>query len=335
MTPRSMVLGVLCLAIAGSGPIQAQAPACATGDESVITGFERAAAYSPEAFARQVDLASCYDHAWRFNEVQPAIAKAMAILETERTSAASKVSRPDGRPVGGEALPVPKRTRDALGDYPTKALVDGISGSVIVELVIDVKGNVREARAAQSIPALDNAAVQAAKKWKYEPTLVNGKASEIVTYGVVRFGQTMEPVSSDWLTLAVFHHAGGRLELARAALDSASARALVDRSRFSTYRPELASDSGADATPPEKIKHVPPNHPGLRFQLKSGSEWPVTIEALLDTQGNVVRAHIVGKPSVFDASALEAILQWKFKPAMRNGSPVVVAIQVIVNFTMT
>jgi TonB family protein len=306
----------------------AQAPTCADRESSVITGYERAAAYSPAAFDRQVELASCYDHAWQFNDVQPAIAKAIAVLEAQRASAQSKFSRPDGRPVGGEGLPVPKRTRDVVADYPTKALLTGISGSVILELVIDPKGNVREARAAQSVPELDQAAVQAAKKWKYEPTVVSGKPVEIVTYGIVRFGLTMEAVPADWLTLATFHHAGGRLALARAALDTASAKALVDRSRFST----LGSVDEPGVSPPEKIKGVPPTHPGIRYQLKSGNEWPVTIEALLDTQGNVVRAHVVGKPSIFDASALEAILQWKYKPAMKNGSPVVVAITVFVNF---
>jgi TonB family protein len=61
-----------------------------------------------------------------------------------------------------------------MPDYPPEAQAEGIRGIVILELVIDAQGRVASAEVIRSIPALDEAALDAARKWEYEVTKVNG-----------------------------------------------------------------------------------------------------------------------------------------------------------------
>ena len=53
-------------------------------------------------------------------------------------------------------------------------------GSVIVQVVVDEEGNVRCARIIYGHPLLRRAALDAAKKWKFKPLVVEGKAKPYV-----------------------------------------------------------------------------------------------------------------------------------------------------------
>jgi protein TonB len=61
-------------------------------------------------------------------------------------------------------------------EYPAKAFVDGVTGVVIVEALIDKDGRVKQARAAESVPGLDEAAVQAVKRWRFIPRTGTGSS---------------------------------------------------------------------------------------------------------------------------------------------------------------
>ena len=50
-----------------------------------------------------------------------------------------------------------------------------------------VPGNVTNVRVLRSIPLLDQAAIDAVKQWKYEPTLLNGVPVPIVMTVTVNF----------------------------------------------------------------------------------------------------------------------------------------------------
>jgi len=62
--------------------------------------------------------------------------------------------------------------------YPQSAQARGIEGHVIIEVVISDKGQVTEARVISAVPAglFDAVAMEAIKKWTFEPGLENGKA---------------------------------------------------------------------------------------------------------------------------------------------------------------
>jgi TonB family protein len=70
----------------------------------------------------------------------------------------------------------PPQPIDIAGpDYPKGALAKRIEGTVLVDLAIDARGHVADARVAQSIPALDTAAIECVKRWRFEPARKAGK----------------------------------------------------------------------------------------------------------------------------------------------------------------
>ena len=65
--------------------------------------------------------------------------------------------------------------------YPSDAQAAGIKGAVVAEVVINEGGTVVDAKIVQSIPALDEAALETVRNWRYAPTMVNGQAGSAVT----------------------------------------------------------------------------------------------------------------------------------------------------------
>ncbi len=284
-------------------------------------------------------LARCYDTTWKWEDAERALERTIAEYDTQTVEAVrTQPSVVDGRFVAGVHIPIPAKTRHADPDYPSGAYAEGRSGFVILELHVDAQGNVREATAVRPVRGFDGVATRAAKRWKYAPTIVDGKAVPVVTYAGMRFGSPGEPVPSDWIDLAEFHHTNGRPRLARAALSTALARVRDDRQRYVGLalprRDAVARDATApaDVTPPVKIKHVNPQYP--REALSGRIQGRVEIRGIIDVRGNVGRPSIVSKPSLLDGAALAAVQQWAFTPARKAGVPMAVVIIVTVDFSM-
>jgi TonB family protein len=71
--------------------------------------------------------------------------------------------------------------------YPEEARKAGIEGTVILEAMTDARGNVARVKVLKSIPELDQAAINALKQWKYEPTFIDGKPTPVVFTVTIRF----------------------------------------------------------------------------------------------------------------------------------------------------
>ena len=56
-----------------------------------------------------------------------------------------------------------------------------------MEIVVNEAGNVTDARILRSVPLLDEAALQAVRGWRYEPSLVNGKPVPVKLTVTVNF----------------------------------------------------------------------------------------------------------------------------------------------------
>lgn len=88
--------------------------------------------------------------------------------------------------VGGR-IAMPQRLVTTQPVYPPIARQAHVQGTVEVAIVIDATGNVERAQIVRSIPQLDNAALDAVKKWKYAPTVVNGTAVPVTMIVQVAF----------------------------------------------------------------------------------------------------------------------------------------------------
>lgn len=74
--------------------------------------------------------------------------------------------------VGGAIQP-PRRLDRPV--YPADAQNAGVSGVVVVDILIDGTGAVTDAQIVRSIPLLDASAIEAVHNWHFQPTLVNGQ----------------------------------------------------------------------------------------------------------------------------------------------------------------
>ncbi len=100
--------------------------------------------------------------------MRPSVLLAVALI-------AGTVLADEAPRVAGVDVPVPKRMKFTMPDYPSEAQAQGVRGIVILDVVIDTQGHVASAEVVRSIPTLDEAALAAVRKWEYEVTRVDGK----------------------------------------------------------------------------------------------------------------------------------------------------------------
>jgi protein TonB len=62
-----------------------------------------------------------------------------------------------------------------------------VSGIVIIEATIGPTGDVLDAKVLRSIPLLDAAALDAVRRWRFTPTLLNDKPVAVVMTVTVEF----------------------------------------------------------------------------------------------------------------------------------------------------
>jgi periplasmic protein TonB len=87
----------------------------------------------------------------------------------------------------GGNLKAPRQTLYVKPEYPALAHEAHVSGTVVVDAVIDDRGNVVQARVVSGHPLLIDAALKAVLQWKYEPTSLNGQPISVELQVQVRF----------------------------------------------------------------------------------------------------------------------------------------------------
>ncbi|HTR46103.1 MAG TPA: energy transducer TonB [Verrucomicrobiae bacterium] len=87
---------------------------------------------------------------------------------------------------------------------------------------------------------------------------------------------------------------------------------------------------GGEVKEPKLVKSVDPIYPPIA--RVAHAEGLVTINAIINEQGDVVEARAVSGPGLLMASALQAVMQWKYEPTYLNGTPVPIRMEVQVYF---
>ena len=98
---------------------------------------------------------------------------------------------------GSDGVPVPKKKKHVQPIYPQEALAKGIRGIVILDLVIDSEGQVAEMHVIRSIPGLDEAALAAARQWRYDPVEVDGRPVSVRLTVPITFALKLPELSRD------------------------------------------------------------------------------------------------------------------------------------------
>lgn len=88
-----------------------------------------------------------------------------------------------------------------------------------------------------------------------------------------------------------------------------------------------------DVQKPEKITSPPPQY--TEIARKARIQGVVILQSIIDEQGNVTEVSVLkGLPMGLSEAAMNAVRQWKFKPATLNGKPVAVYFNLTVNFQL-
>ena len=264
-----------------------------------------AIAQHPDQVGAYLDLAKLYDQQKRYQDAAAMLTRAMAIVRAEEgVITFGKVPPPaDDRPLRvGHGVIEPKRLKMVQPAYPEAARAAGVSGVVILELRVGKDGSVRDATILRSVPLLDQAALDAARQWRYQPVLLNGVPTELVLTATVTFVQGGQPGS---------------------AADAASMAAAA------AGQPVRV---GGDVKEPRRLKNVAPVYPDAA--RAAGIQGVVIIEAVIDPQGQVSDARVLRSIPLLDEAALDAVRQWTFTPTLLNGAPVSVILTVTVTFDL-
>jgi TonB family protein len=92
--------------------------------------------------------------------------------------------------VGGDVKP-PALLKRVDPEYPRLAVAANVTGVVILEATIDVRGEVADVRVLRSVhPILDAEAVKAVQQWRYSPLTLNGHLTPFVLTVTLSFSLT-------------------------------------------------------------------------------------------------------------------------------------------------
>lgn len=204
--------------------------------------------------------------------------------------------------VGGNIAP-PQKIYDVRPQYPAAAQAAAVQGVVLVELTIGTDGRVQDARVTRSIPVLDQAALDAVRQWQYQPTIVDGAATPVITTVAVQF------------------------RLVPPAADSAG------RGGQPTAQPPVAPVRvGGNISQPARTTYVRPEYPP--DAQAANVQGVVILEATIDIKGQVRDLRVLRSIPLLDQAAIDAVRQWEYTPTLLNGVAVPVIMTVTVNFTL-
>ncbi|HKQ03810.1 MAG TPA: energy transducer TonB [Blastocatellia bacterium] len=78
-----------------------------------------------------------------------------------------------------------RATKRVAPAYPPGAAAAGIAGEVLIEVTVDEEGNVISAIGVSGDKTLAEAAIEAARQWKFKPTKMAGEPVKVI--GRIRF----------------------------------------------------------------------------------------------------------------------------------------------------
>lgn len=190
--------------------------------------------------------------------------------------------------------------------YPPLARQARIQGTVVLRIVIDKEGAVRDPQIVSGHPMLSPAAIEAVKQWRYGRNISDDKPVEVETVVRVSFKMADGPEID----------APRRLQQ-----DSARTEGIPQLVRVAAgiMQGLLAHKVDPEYPAEAKEKHI---------------EGTVLLNVDIDNEGNVGRVELVSGHPMLAPAAMDAILEWKYRPFVLNGAPTAVETTVQVKFAL-
>jgi len=94
-----------------------------------------------------------------------------------------------------------------------------------------------------------------------------------------------------------------------------------------------SGEIGGQLIPAQVIYRVDPQYPRLARQ--AGASGLVELEAIISADGRVKNARAIHGNTMLQKAATDAVVQWRYKPAMLNGKPVESPVEIKLNFVQS
>ena len=119
----------------------------------------------------------------------PSDGKDPALVDTPPTEAVTVATKGEPSVSAGLIMAKPLYLKNPAPSYPRGARRKGYEGNVILEVLVDEKGNVIELKVSESsgYKSLDKSALSSVRKWLFEPGTRNGKAAKMWVRVPIRF----------------------------------------------------------------------------------------------------------------------------------------------------
>ena len=235
----------------------------------------------------------------RFRSVALALAFAVCFaghVHSQGAAATQKVYEP------GQGVTNPSVIYEEKPEYTQAAMQAKITGVVEVEAIILPTGAVGDVRIHKSLDkvfGLDEAALAAARKWRFRPATLNGQA---VPFKVI-------------------------IQLEYRLASKTRADLEFERGAEREGTPGLVMPV---VTYEEKPKYT-------SEAMRNKVQGPVGVQIVVGPDGRVMRARVtksLDKTYGLDDEAMKAAMRWRFKPGTLNGKPVPVLVDITLEFKL-
>ena len=219
----------------------------------------------------------------------PALHGGQPVTATSRVPFIIETMHPKALGPGGTP---PRVVKQGTPIYPFAMRASGMQGEVLVDFIVDIEGRVRNAYVVRTLnPTFDDPAVEAVRKWKFEPGRVDGVS--ITTH----------------LQVPVIFTLDGTREGGSDGIE------ISKKADLSKLPEELRYD-----TPPKLSGMVRPVYPYAK--LSERLEGKATVKFVIGPTGRVLKAEVTEASAPdFGEALLVAVEQFTYEPALKKGRP--------------
>jgi len=219
------------------------------------------------------------------------------------------------RAAHAQKLVVPPRPISVVHPkYPKEARKKKIEGPVVLRATVTLDGNLKDITVVSGDPILADAALDAVRQWRYQPSKING-----------------EPVEAQHEIVITFKKDGGAVYLGPDDLSPDVPLEPPPDIAERLVAGEFFSGGGRDVTHPQGTYMPEPEY----TETARGAKYQCTnvLSVIVAADGQPLSVWVV-KPcgEGLDEKSMAAVQKWTFRPATKDGEPVPVFINVETSF---
>ena len=173
--------------------------------------------------------------------------------------------------------------------HPEEAIRDSLEGKVFLKFIVNVDGSVSDVRVLRGSEVFHQAAIDAALQFQFKPAEHNGKVVPV------------------WMTQPISFRLPKQQSTPPASGDADISKVLE------FYMVEVK---------PKVLHSVKFVHP--EEAIRDSLEGKVFLKFIVNVDGSVSDVRVLRGPEVFHQASIDAISQFRYKPAEHNGKPVAV-----------